>query len=66
MSNYLPVDLIDRADRLIYQATGLLDLIGAASTSERQAADDSFEAASWLARDMLEQLKAIVNAEPQA
>lgn len=66
MSNYLlPLDMVDRAGRLIYQLTGLLDLIGAASMGQREPADESIEAATWLARDLLEEVKAVCNAKAQ-
>lgn len=63
MSGHRNLDAVDRADRLIYQAHGLLDLMGAASISERQTEHESIEAAAMLVRDLLAELKGIVNAK---
>jgi len=57
----LPMEDIDRASDLIYQATGILGLIRCASSSDDEPPDDALPGACMCVEAMLRELSEIVS-----
>ncbi|MDR7136172.1 hypothetical protein J2X06_003390 [Lysobacter niastensis] len=54
------IEVIDAADKLIYQAQGVLSLICVAGSGDKPR-DDAVPGATWVLQDLLDELKELIH-----